>query len=157
MSTNSLESSRITFPDAGYSTCEDTYVKLLIYPGPHGVNEVTDVLEIKPTSTQEKGNEIVNSRGNKRVAKNSLWVLSSEQRVASRDLRDHLDWLLSKIQGSQIGLKKVQGWDGLKMTVSCVWWSAFGHGGPVLWPEQMKALADLNLECSFDIYFADDE
>lgn len=43
------------------------------------------------------------------------------------------------------------------MTVSCVWWSALGHGGPVLWPEQMKALADLNRECSFDIYFADDE
>lgn len=103
MSTNSLESSRITFPDPGYSTCEDTYVKLLIYPGSHGAKKVTDVLWIEPTSTQEKGEEIVNSRGNKRVAKNSLWVLSSEQRVASKDLRDHLNWLLNKIQGSQIG------------------------------------------------------
>jgi hypothetical protein len=43
------------------------------------------------------------------------------------------------------------------MRVNCVWWSAAGHGGPTLWPEQMAALAALNLECSFDVYFFGDE
>jgi len=109
MSTNSLDSSRITLPDPGYSTCEDTYVKLLIYPGLHGANEVTDVLRIEPTSTQDKGEEIFNSRGSKRVAKNSLWVLSSGQRVASKDLRDHLNWLLNKIQSRSNRIKKNTG------------------------------------------------
>ena len=30
--------------------------------------------------------------------------------------------------------------------------------GPTLWPEQMQPMADLNLECSFDIsFFGDDD
>jgi hypothetical protein len=151
----SIESSRITLPDSGYKTCDDVYVKLLIYPSAHKTAEVSEVLAIKPTSAQEKGDEITNSRGKTRIAKNTLWVLSSEGSVTSRDLRDHLNWLICKLQGKEAGLKSLQSWDELKMTVSCVWWSAFGHGGPVLWPEQMKALAELNLECSFDIYFSD--
>jgi len=44
---------------------------------------------------------------------------------------------------------------GVRMSVNCVWYSRSGHGGPTLWPEQMRVLADLNLECSFDIYFQD--
>jgi hypothetical protein len=35
------------------------------------------------------------------------------------------------------------------VSVNCIWWSRFGDGGPTLWPEQVRALADLNLECSF--------
>ena len=43
------------------------------------------------------------------------------------------------------------------MGIDCVWRSLAGHGGPVLWPEQMKKMSRLNLECSFDIYFVNDE
>jgi hypothetical protein len=39
------------------------------------------------------------------------------------------------------------------MSVNCVWWSKEGGGGPTLWPAQMRSLAELNLECSFE--FAD--
>lgn len=34
---------------------------------------------------------------------------------------------------------------------------AFGHGGPTLWPEQMRTMAERNLECGFDIYIGSDE
>lgn len=96
MSISSIESSRMTFPDPEYATCEDTYVKLLIYTGLYKASEVTKALRLEPTNIQEKREEIVNSRGNRRVAKNFLWILSSEHWVASKDLRDHLNWLLKK-------------------------------------------------------------
>ena len=43
------------------------------------------------------------------------------------------------------------------MTVQCIWWSATGQGGPTLWPEQMRLLAALNPECSFDVSLFGDE
>jgi hypothetical protein len=46
---------------------------------------------------------------------------------------------------------------GTGMTVQRIWWSATGQGGPTLWPEQMRLLAELNLECSFDVSFFGDE
>lgn len=147
----------ITSPDPEYASCDNTYVKLLIYPGEASVDEVSKVLQLKPSSTQYEGQEIINSKGRVRFAKNSLWILSSEGRVASKDLRDHLDWLSNKLLKIKSNLKLLQNNNGLKMTVTCVWWSVLGHGGPVLWPEQMKALAELGLECSFDIYFLDNE
>jgi hypothetical protein len=50
-------------------------------------------------------------------------------------------------------LLKLQGEDGIRMYVYCPWWAKFGGGGPSLWPEQMTALSELNLECTID--FAD--
>ena len=52
----------------------------------------------------------------------------------------------------------LQEMEGVRMGVDCIWWSAYGDGGPTLWPEQMHLLADLNLECSFSVsFFGDDE
>ena len=77
------------------------------------------------------------------------WFLSSEGKVSSSDLRTHLDWLLSLVLPKKDALLDLQRVDGLKMLVRCPWWSN-GNDGPVLWPEQMKGLSELNLECDFD-------
>ncbi|WP_338129451.1 DUF4279 domain-containing protein [Xenorhabdus bovienii] len=85
------------------------------------------------------------------------WLLSSENYVNSKDIRDHLDWLLNKISKSSEGLKQLQNTDKVTMKIDCVWRSIAWHGGPTLWPEQMKIMSDLGLECSFDIYFVGEE
>jgi len=77
--------------------------------------------------------------------------------VISLDIRRHIDWLLGKISPLAEGLAALQAITGVTMTVQCAWYSRSGHGGPTLWPEQMRALADLNLECGFDIYFLFDD
>ena len=43
------------------------------------------------------------------------------------------------------------------MGIDCRWESRGGQGGPTLWPEQMRAMADLDLECSFYIEFYGEE
>jgi len=72
-------------------------------------------------------------------------------------LRRHLDWLLGQILPRADVLRELQETAGISMNVNCIWWSATGGGGPTLWPEQMRRLADLNLECSFDVSFYDDD
>ena len=149
--------SRRTPIDDGYATCVETRAKLLIYPGDFSPHEVTRRLGVEPTKVNILGEEVVNKLGRRRVTKNNGWFLSSEGQVTSLDLRRHIDWILHHVSPKATELAALQAIPGLKMSVDCVWHSRSGHGGPTLWPEQMRALADLNLECSFDIYFFGDD
>lgn len=146
--------SRLTPTDDTYETCEKTHVVLRIYSGEMHPSQVTNLLGLGPTryvAVGEAGG--VNSLGRAPIGKLNGWFLSSEGSVESKDMRRHLDWLIAKLQQSEDALRELQARSDVRMSVNCVWWSRYGEGGPTLWPEQMRALADLNLECSFD--FAD--
>lgn len=136
-----------------YPTCERTDLTLRIYPGDLHPREVTRRLALEPSSEQVKGEVLPSVTGRNRVTRLNGWFLASEGKVLSLDLRRHLDWLLDILEPRAGELDALQRSPGVKMSVNCVWWSACGHGGPTLWPEQMRRLAALNLELGFDIYF----
>lgn len=146
-------SSRRTPYDDLYATCEFTYAELRIYPGTLDPISVTQSLGIPPTSTMTKGERTVNSLGRERIHPKNGWFLSSEKEVLSKDVRRHLDWLLNKLEPARYELEMLQQTPEVRMDINCIWWSAYAQGGPTLWPEQMAKLAELNLECGFDISF----
>lgn len=148
--------SRGTPINSNYESCEECRASLLIYPENIHPDEVSRILQLEPTKKNIIGTKITNSHGRTREITILGWFLSSEKYVQSKDIREHLDWLLNKILPASDGLNKLQNIDGVTMGINCVWWSK-GSGGPTLWPEQMKAIADLNLECSFDFYFFGEE
>jgi Domain of unknown function (DUF4279) len=80
-------------------------------------------------------------------------VLSSKNQIDSRDVRRHIDWLLERLRGKQKLLHLLQAESGVSMDVFCYWNSAQGQGGPSLDAEQMRQLADLNLDIGFDCFF----
>jgi uncharacterized protein DUF4279 len=140
--------------DSAYGSCERTCAVLRIYSGAIVPAEVTAMLGVPPTSTIGLGErKPPNSLGRSQVGRLNGWFLSSESAVVSKDLRHHLDWLLLKLEPSGGALRALQKESGVRMNVNCVWWSKDGGGGPTLWPSQMRRLAELNLECSFE--FAD--
>jgi hypothetical protein len=151
-----LTKSRQTSRDPEYATCALTHAGLRIYSNTVAPKVMTAKLGMEPDWTMTKGLPHELPSGHMRVAPVSGWFLSSEGQVASKDLRDHLDWLLDRLKPAAAGLSVLQA-EEVWMAVSCRWDSAVGHGGPTLWPEQMRAMAELNLECTFDIYFAGDE
>ncbi|MBK8252693.1 MAG: DUF4279 domain-containing protein [Polyangiaceae bacterium] len=140
-----------------YGTCAETRVTLRIYPGTLSPHEVTGRLGIAPSQMNLVGEVHRNSLGRERVAKVNGWFLSSEGSVQSLDVRRHLDWLLARLLPKAEQLFELQNRADVRMAVNCAWYSRSGHGGPTLWPEQMRHLADLNLECTFDIYFLPDD
>lgn len=148
--------SRRTPVDHEYGTCDRTCAKLLIYPDSFRHEDITRTLNVRPTAGANKGERIENRFGNIRIVKLTRWELSSEEHVQSKDVRAHLDWLLGQLASSHEALRDLQQHE-VRMGVSCPWWSLGGHGGPTLWPEQMKVLAELNLECSFDVQFYPEE
>jgi hypothetical protein len=148
----------LTPVDDQYGTCERTCAVLRIYSGDMRPAEVSTLLGIVPAFTVGVGEQKPsNSIGRSRVGKVNGWFLSSQSAVESKDIRHHLDWLLGILRQSSEELRELQEHPGVRMSVDCIWWSKQGGGGPTLWPEQMRGLSDLNLECSFDFAYYGDE
>lgn len=137
-----------------YATCKATYATLRVYPGELGPDEVTRILGIEPTSLQKR-KEVRNSLSNTQdLVKLNGWFLSSKDQIESPDVRRHIDWIIDQSKNSKDAFQQLRD-AGVRMDVSCYWLSAFGHGGPSLSPFQIHKLAELGLDCWFDVYFSD--
>ena len=145
-----------------YATCAQTFVTLCIYPPPEmDLAEITGRLGVEPT-TSNREDELrpgPSRRARSRPWSRSAWFLSSEGEVNSRDVRRHIDWLLERVTDRTLVFAELRA-AGCETVLSCYWASASGHGGPMLWPEQLARLAECGLELWFDVYFpstAEDE
>ena len=146
-------SSRLTPRDCRCLSCVETRVQLRIYPDSRLSDEITELLGIEPTERHDKGDRFTGSSGRTHEAPLTCWFLSSRDRVTSNDLRDHLDWLLTELMGARAAVLALQKDDDTQMRITCYWRSASGQGGPTLWPEQMRSMTELNLECDFEYCF----
>jgi hypothetical protein len=136
-----------------YPSCEQTYVTLCVYELDPAV--VSEALGLQPDKVRVKGERWKTRAGWSSVpARVSGWFFGSKGQVDSKDVRRHLDWLLDQIEPHAAALKSIQAAGG-RMTVSCYWSSAWGHGGPTLSPSIMSRLADLGLEIWFDVYVSE--
>ena len=153
-----LTKSRETPIDHEYESCDETRTTLRIYPKRLSHEEITALLRVQPSEAHNAGDQIPTIKGTMRTAGITYWLLSSEDHVSSKDMRAHLDWLIGQLEPAAEQLRQLQSSPGIKMSVSCVWWSRYGGGGPTLWPEQMRKLAEFNLECGFDFaFYGEDE
>ncbi len=114
---------------------------------------MTDRLGLPCNDEVAVGRVYVNFLGKSRIGRLNLWSLSSEGIVSSADIRDHLDWLLDKLTSRAAALLALQDEDGVRMSVECLRWSMYKDSFGVVWPEQMSALADLNLELSWILLY----
>ena len=131
------------------AACERTCAKLLIYSPTLTPAAMTQLLGgLQPTSEV-----LARAPEQGYPGRAHGWFLSSENAVSSKDLRAHLDWLTNTLIPSRLFLKDLQQHEGTRMYVHCPWWGRYNSGGPSLWPEQMRALADLNLECAIDFAY----
>jgi hypothetical protein len=137
--------------DDEYATCERTYATLCIYLPEHiNPNTISEELSIQPSRIRIKG-EVKDRR-----IKNwpNAWFLTTDEKIQSKDVRRHVDWLIEQLEGKEESILKLQANNG-KIKISCYWLSSIGHGGPMLSPNTLKKLGDLGIEIEFDVYFDD--
>jgi hypothetical protein len=135
--------------DDNYETCDKTFLTLRVYCENKNPDEISSLLEIKPSSIQTKGQETDLTK--KRVIKINGWFLTTEDLINSKDCRRHIDYLTSKLIPIKAKLKKLKN-DGAKIDITCFWTSKDGHGGPTLSQKQFLELAELEIDFWFDIY-----
>ncbi|WP_136525380.1 DUF4279 domain-containing protein [Geomonas ferrireducens] len=141
--------------DDDYPTCEETSAVLRIFSDEIDPREITELLGVEPSSIQIKGERKYPNRA-EYINKENGWFLHSEDNVESKDLRRHLDWLLSKMNNCHSQLRELAS-KGAEITIFCPWRSASGHGGPTMDPQQMKVLGDLGIEVVFEFWVCDDK
>ena len=140
-------------PRNDYATCARTFATLRIYHKTARPAAVSRALRVKPSSTQVTG------RPWKRRAKEpttypiSGWFLTSQDQVESDDSTKHVFWLIDQIKERKAELRALEA-AGWWMDISCYWDSRWGHGGPTLGSKLLAALAELQIEIWFDVYFS---
>ena len=138
--------------DPRYPSCERTAATLAIYPANLSKSDVTRLLGLEPTDGRDRGTTVKGGLRGVRVTPRTVWFLESESVTQSRDLRDHLNWLLHELGGAHAAMMELREADpSCELQIRVVWWTADGHGGPALWPRQMSELADLGLPITFDL------
>ena len=140
--------------DPEYATCHYTHAWLRIMSDDFDLEEVTCLVKAAPTKTQKKGD--LRSVAKQRHYKKTGWWISSEGIVSSKDSRDHIDFVLSKLTDADDGFRLLHS-RGYLVDLCIRWDSLSGHGGPTLSPIQMSRLAALDIEVWFDIYFHGDD
>lgn len=144
-----------TYPyDDELMSCRETYSTLRIFSDDILAAEISSVLMLEPTWSYLKGEAI--SPRVPRPRPEHGWMLSSERHVHSRDTRRHIDWILDQLEPCSAAFENLIS-RGASVDIFSYWSSARGQGGPVLSPPQLARLARFRLECSYDIYFTEED
>ncbi len=131
----------------------ETRAKLLIYTGDMLPDKVTELLQIEPSEILRKGESVTNRIGRTRIHKLNAWFLYSEPKIDSLDLSEHLNYVLETIYPAKEQLLSLHQNKQITMRIDCVWYSKGDTSGISLSSEQMKKMSELNLECSFNLWF----
>jgi hypothetical protein len=131
----------------------ECYVTFLFYPNHIHPAEITKMLGIEPTYTAFVGELKTNSEGRTRTSKMANWHLSSEGKLKSVLLEEHLDWLLDRLMNSKQAILHLQTIEGIKMHITCVCNTKSCHNIHKLTKRHAQMLAELDLTFDFDAYF----
>jgi hypothetical protein len=135
------------------------YARIIIYCTESMLlpDDITDMLQLQPTEKRVKGDVICRPSGRiVTTMKKSYWSLCSENLVKSGDMDAHLDWLLKRIVPVKEQIISLQKIPGISMNIRCFWCSRESDTGIDFTTDQIKDLAELNLNCSFVFYFDSD-
>jgi hypothetical protein len=131
--------------------CVSTFATLRIFSRAHSVAELSEFLGVQPTGGRDKNPAA--RRPSERDF--TVWKLSSkEESLGIVDEQQHIDFLLAKfalLAGKLEMLRRQE----CSIDVCC-YYEIDGQGGPTLTCAQMKALSELGLDVTWDLYCADD-
>jgi len=126
--------------------CIRTYVTLRIFSESVDVGMIGELFCLAPTSIRVR-----NALSSKRFEREgSLWKYSSKDQLESIDPQDHIDWLLSRLSGSEKKFDHLRD-AGCVADVFC-FLETGEQGGFTMTSLQMGTLCSLGLDLTWDIY-----
>jgi Domain of unknown function (DUF4279) len=121
---------------------------------------ISDILRVRPTKSYRKGERhLAGSRAGHLVARTGIWLLATDDYVASADLNQHLGYLASLIsrgpgpdEDRLAPLRELMARDGITAHLSCFWHGERGEQPPSIPPEATAKLRGLpaDIEMDFD-------
>jgi hypothetical protein len=136
--------------DDNYATCVQTYATLCVYSDDIDPDEITKIIGIEPTSICRKGEvRTQNPKVKNPYYKMNGWFYGTKDASNSRDSRRHLDILLDgplKQREVTSALRE----RGCRLDVTIFY--LYRGGGPTISPDQMRGMADADIDVWWDLY-----
>jgi hypothetical protein len=134
--------------------CSRTYATFRVSGDALDPDEVGAVLGLAPTRAFAKGQEVAIDHKAKTTRRQptGIWLLTTQERVASTSLERHLVHLLEAVEPAAPALARLRAQRGLAVDVFCFWESATGHGGPELSASTLARIAALDAGLGIDFY-----
>ena len=120
--------------------------------------QVTEAVGIQPDYSGNKGDEKRNNLGKVMgTHSESFWVLSTEGKVESKDINDHLRYLLSQLLPHREAILKFA--KSGETYFDILWQSTYLYAGtgPVIERDCLQGAAQLGAGMGFDIYQIDEQ
>jgi hypothetical protein len=121
---------------------------------------ISDILRVRPTKSYRKGERyFAGPRAGHLAGHTGIWLLATDDLVASADLNQHLGYLTSLISRARdhdedrlARLRELMARDGITAHVSCFWHGEPGEQPPSIPPEATVKLRNLpaDIETDFD-------
>ena len=114
--------------------------------------DISNALELDPSHSHRKGDRNLGKEGREYTPyKIGVWTFSSKGKLASTDLNEHINWVLTKLDKKKEIIKEYQD-NGFQSDVFCFWSAKCDNTCPGLSKESVKLLANLDLEIWIDVY-----
>jgi hypothetical protein len=121
-------------------------------------DEVTQAIGILPDHSGLRGDEKINNVGHI-IGNHSegFWILSTENKVQSKDINDHFRYLLSQLLPHREAILRSA--EGGETYFDILWQSTYLYAGtgPVIESDCLQGVAQLEAGMGFDIYQIDEE
>lgn len=127
--------------------CVETFSTLRIFSPDLEPSEITKKLQLQPSKSRTR-NLQSKYRHEREV---HAWFLSTEGMLESTASEDHLQHIVTELEGREGSLRDLRE-NGCKTSITS-YWVGDGQGGPSLSPELMQALSSLGLSIWWDNYF----
>lgn len=135
----------------------ETFASLRFFGDRLEPHRITKILDTVPTVAYRKGEVFKKSKGQEIRGRTGLWLVSSEGNVNSRDLNEHLDYLLAILRAGDAerkldDLHALMHAFGIAADVSCFWYGEHGARPPAIRDDIRARLASIpaKIESDFD-------
>jgi hypothetical protein len=119
---------------------------------PDAISEVTG---LNPDKTAKRGDDRRNYKGGQiSPHQEGFWMISSEGKVESKDINDHIDFLLALLLPHRATLSQIV-WQLKGETFFDVLWTSnylYAGTGPIISYKSLQGMSDLGASIGFDIY-----
>ncbi|HYP26437.1 MAG TPA: DUF4279 domain-containing protein [Blastocatellia bacterium] len=120
--------------------------------------EVTQAIGIQPDGSGLSGDDKTNYLGQViGTHPEGFWILSTESKVKSKDINDHLRYLLTQLLPHRAAVLRFA--HGGETYFDIVWGSTYLYAGtgPVIERDCLRGVAELEAGMGFDIYQIEEE
>ena len=128
--------------------CRETYAIFILLGELLNHNEITERLKIKPSFIKKKEDTLL-IESTRLIGQEEIWALSSKGEMSTTAIEQHLRFLLDQLEPVSREILEIVSQQSLISYFHCYWLPGGFLGGPVLTPQTIERIGNLNAYLDF--------